>query len=302
MHAVLLRDASVTTEPVHSCSLSHRGVGLGVMCLRAGGDRSVLGLAMLRRARRRRHRPVRWAPQLTTPPVSHPRQPDQGCRRGGATGGVRSALAAPLDAGRRSSSARPVTERQLRPKIVSCYQHGKVGSTADWLGGASRRAARQTGSEPAAAAGGLTSPDLRLRSTTTHHKVQEPDRAAYSGPGSVIGHQRTGVYANQTIDCRSTMASGPRTSVSARPRIHPPGRASAPAGDDVSALVGRQPNPEAPPGQWLTCRPHSGPRCTTANNFVRLLHGITRANAANGAVLGRRMSWHAPGVVSEFPA
>lgn len=83
-------------------------------------------------------------------------------------------------------------------KIVSCYQYGK-GNTADWLGGATaglRHA--QRGVQLHTAAGGPVSAPIyaSIDSNPTYEQYKQQVAPYLRSWESVIGHQRTGVYAN----------------------------------------------------------------------------------------------------------
>lgn len=88
-------------------------------------------------------------------------------------------------------------------KIVSCYQYGK-GNTADWLGGANAGLQHaQRGMQLHAAAGGpATAPIYASIDDDPSYEQYKGQIAPYLRSWeSVIGHQRTGVYANsKTID------------------------------------------------------------------------------------------------------
>lgn len=88
-------------------------------------------------------------------------------------------------------------------KIVSCYQFGKA-STADWLGGAGAGVKHaQRGMQLHAAAGGpATAPIYASIDDDPSYDQYKSQVAPYLRSWeSVIGHQRTGVYANsKTID------------------------------------------------------------------------------------------------------
>jgi len=88
-------------------------------------------------------------------------------------------------------------------KIVSCYQYGK-GNTADWLGGgaAGVQHARR-GMQLHAAAGGPPNAPIYASIDDDPSLEQYKQQVApyLRSWESVIGHQRTGVYANaKTID------------------------------------------------------------------------------------------------------
>lgn len=99
------------------------------------------------------------------------------------------------------SEARDLSGNGL--KIVSCYQYGK-GSTADWLGGASAGVQHaRRGSELHAAAGGPTSAPIyaSIDDNPSYEQYKNQIVPYLRSWESVIGHQRTGVYANsKTID------------------------------------------------------------------------------------------------------
>jgi Domain of unknown function (DUF1906) len=88
-------------------------------------------------------------------------------------------------------------------KIVSCYQYGK-GSTSDWLGGAGaglRHA--QRGMELHAAAGGPGGAPIyaSIDDNPSYDQYKRQVAPYLRAWESVVGHQRTGVYANsKTID------------------------------------------------------------------------------------------------------
>ncbi len=88
-------------------------------------------------------------------------------------------------------------------KIVSCYQFGK-GSTADWLGGASAGIQHaQRGMQLHAAAGGPASAPIyaSIDDDPSYDQYKQLIVPYLRSWESVIGHQRTGVYANsKTID------------------------------------------------------------------------------------------------------
>ncbi|ABL05914.1 DUF1906 domain-containing protein [Mycobacterium ulcerans] len=88
-------------------------------------------------------------------------------------------------------------------KVVSCYQYGK-GSTSDWLGGAAAgvRHARR-GVELHTAAGGPPSAPIyaSVDDNPSYEQYKNQIVPYLRAWESVIGHQRTGVYANsKTID------------------------------------------------------------------------------------------------------
>ncbi|KJX75266.1 DUF1906 domain-containing protein [Mycobacterium lepromatosis] len=83
-------------------------------------------------------------------------------------------------------------------KIVSCYQYGK-GTTADWLGGAIAGLQHaQRGVQLHTAAGGpVTAPIYAsIDSNPTYEQYKQQVAPYLRSWESVIGHQRTGVYAN----------------------------------------------------------------------------------------------------------
>ncbi|MEE3065624.1 MAG: DUF1906 domain-containing protein [Actinomycetota bacterium] len=88
-------------------------------------------------------------------------------------------------------------------KIVSCYQYGK-GNSADWLGGANAGLQHaKRGMELHEAAGGP--PDAPIYASIDDDPSYEQYKSQIApylrSWESVIGHQRTGVYANsKTID------------------------------------------------------------------------------------------------------
>ncbi|OBH09781.1 hypothetical protein A9X03_03820 [Mycobacterium sp. E1715] len=88
-------------------------------------------------------------------------------------------------------------------KIVSCYQYGK-GDTADWLGGASAGLQHaQRGMQLHAAAGGPASAPIyaSIDDDPSYDQYKQLIAPYLRSWESVIGHQRTGVYANsKTID------------------------------------------------------------------------------------------------------
>ncbi|WP_025737922.1 DUF1906 domain-containing protein [Mycobacterium genavense] len=88
-------------------------------------------------------------------------------------------------------------------KIVSCYQYGK-GNSADWLGGANAGLQHaKRGMELHAAAGGPpTAPIYASIDDDPSYEQYKNQIAPYLRSWeAVIGHQRTGVYANsKTID------------------------------------------------------------------------------------------------------
>ncbi len=88
-------------------------------------------------------------------------------------------------------------------KIVSCYQYGK-GSTADWLGGARAGLEHaQRGMQLHAAAGGPASAPIyaSIDDDPSYDQYKQQIVPYLRSWESVVGHQRTGVYANsKTID------------------------------------------------------------------------------------------------------
>ncbi len=88
-------------------------------------------------------------------------------------------------------------------KIVSCYQYGK-GSSADWLGGAGAGLKHaERGMQLHAAAGGPANAPIyaSIDDDPSHDQYKEQVVPYLRAWESVIGHQRTGVYANsKTID------------------------------------------------------------------------------------------------------
>ena len=88
-------------------------------------------------------------------------------------------------------------------KIVSCYQYGK-GSTADWLGGASTGLQHaQRGMQLHTAAGGPASAPIyaSIDDDPSYDQYKNQIVPYLRSWESVVGHQRTGVYANsKTID------------------------------------------------------------------------------------------------------
>jgi hypothetical protein len=88
-------------------------------------------------------------------------------------------------------------------KIVSCYQYGK-GSSADWLGGGSAGLQHaKRGMELHAAAGGPASAPIyaSIDDDPSYDQYKQQIVPYLRSWESVIGHQRTGVYANsKTID------------------------------------------------------------------------------------------------------
>jgi hypothetical protein len=88
-------------------------------------------------------------------------------------------------------------------KIVSCYQYGK-GNSSDWLGGASAGLQHaQRGMELHAAAGGPPNAPIyaSIDDDPSYEQYKSQIAPYLRSWESVIGHQRTGVYANsKTID------------------------------------------------------------------------------------------------------
>ena len=88
-------------------------------------------------------------------------------------------------------------------KIVSCYQYGK-GNSADWLGGASAGAQHaQRGMQLHSAAGGPAAAPIyaSIDDDPSYDQYKNQIVPYLRSWESVIGHQRTGVYANsKTID------------------------------------------------------------------------------------------------------
>ncbi|MGZ4586089.1 MAG: DUF1906 domain-containing protein [Mycobacterium sp.] len=88
-------------------------------------------------------------------------------------------------------------------KIVSCYQFGK-GSTADWLGGAAAGVQHaQRGMQLHAAAGGPAAAPIyaSIDDDPSYDQYKQQIVPYLRSWESVVGHQRTGVYANsKTID------------------------------------------------------------------------------------------------------
>jgi hypothetical protein len=88
-------------------------------------------------------------------------------------------------------------------KIVSCYQYGK-GTTADWLGGAAAGTQHaQRGMQLHAAAGGPAGAPIyaSIDDDPSYDQYKRQVLPYLRAWESVIGHQRTGVYANsKTID------------------------------------------------------------------------------------------------------
>jgi hypothetical protein len=99
------------------------------------------------------------------------------------------------------SEARDLNQNGL--KIVSCYQYGKE-SSADWLGGQSAGVehARRGWQLHTAAGGPPGAPIYASIDDDPSYEQYKQQVAPYlRGWESVIGHQRTGVYANsKTID------------------------------------------------------------------------------------------------------
>ncbi|WP_373199208.1 DUF1906 domain-containing protein [Mycobacterium marinum] len=88
-------------------------------------------------------------------------------------------------------------------KVVSCYQYGK-GSTSDWLGGAAAGVQHaRRGVELHTAAGGPPSAPIyaSVDDNPSYGQYKNQIVPYLRAWESVIGHQRTGVYANsKTID------------------------------------------------------------------------------------------------------
>ena len=88
-------------------------------------------------------------------------------------------------------------------KIVSCYQFGK-GNSADWLGGANAGLQHaQRGMQLHAAAGGPASAPIyaSIDDDPSYEQYKNQVAPYLRSWESVVGHQRTGVYANsKTID------------------------------------------------------------------------------------------------------
>lgn len=88
-------------------------------------------------------------------------------------------------------------------KIVSCYQFGKQ-ATADWLGGQAAGVEHaQRGLQLHTAAGGPDSAPIyaSIDDNPSYEQYQAQVAPYLRGWESVIGHQRTGVYANaKTIE------------------------------------------------------------------------------------------------------
>src|SRR6201997_5942349 len=85
-------------------------------------------------------------------------------------------------------------------KIVSCYQYGK-GSTADWLGGAGAGLKHaQRGMQLHASAGGPASAPIyaSIDDDPSYDQYKNQIFPYLRSWESVVGHQRTGVYANST--------------------------------------------------------------------------------------------------------
>jgi hypothetical protein len=99
------------------------------------------------------------------------------------------------------SEARDLSSNGL--KIVSCYQYGK-GSTSDWLGGAGAGTEHaQRGMQLHAAAGGPASVPIyaSIDDDPSYDQYKQQIVPYLRSWESVVGHQRTGVYANsKTID------------------------------------------------------------------------------------------------------
>lgn len=93
--------------------------------------------------------------------------------------------------------------QQNRLKIVSCYQFGKQ-ATADWLGGQAAGVEHaQRGLQLHTAAGGPDSAPIyaSIDDNPSYEQYQAQVAPYLRGWESVIGHQRTGVYANaKTIE------------------------------------------------------------------------------------------------------
>jgi glycoside hydrolase-like protein len=100
-----------------------------------------------------------------------------------------------------ATEARDLSSNGL--KIVSCYQYGK-GSSADWLGGARAGLEHaQRGMQLHAAAGGPASAPIyaSIDDDPSYDQYKEQIVPYLRSWESVVGHQRTGVYANsKTID------------------------------------------------------------------------------------------------------
>jgi hypothetical protein len=88
-------------------------------------------------------------------------------------------------------------------KIVSCYQFGK-GNSADWLGGAGAGAKHaERGMQLHAAAGGPATAPIyaSIDDDPSYDQYKQLIAPYLRSWESVVGHQRTGVYANsKTID------------------------------------------------------------------------------------------------------
>src|ERR1700744_4467425 len=88
-------------------------------------------------------------------------------------------------------------------KIVSCYQYGK-GNSADWLGGASAGAQHaQRGMQLLSSSGGPAAAPIyaSIDDDPSYDQYKNQIVPYLRSWESVIGHQRTGVYANsKTID------------------------------------------------------------------------------------------------------
>ncbi len=83
-------------------------------------------------------------------------------------------------------------------KVVSCYQYGK-GSTSDWLGGAAAGVQHaRRGVELHTAAGGPPSAPIyaSVDDNPSYEQYKNQIVPYLRAWESVIGHQRTGVYAN----------------------------------------------------------------------------------------------------------
>ncbi len=106
-------------------------------------------------------------------------------------------LGKPIQAG----EARDLASNGL--KIVSCYQYGK-GSTSDWLGGAAAGVEHaRRGMQLHAAAGGPPGAPIyaSIDDNPSYDQYKQQVAPYLRSWESVIGHQRTGVYANsKTID------------------------------------------------------------------------------------------------------
>lgn len=88
-------------------------------------------------------------------------------------------------------------------KIVSCYQFGK-GDSADWLGGAGAGVKHaERGMQLHAAAGGPATAPIyaSIDDDPSYDQYKQLIAPYLRSWESVVGHQRTGVYANsKTID------------------------------------------------------------------------------------------------------